>query len=81
MIAVNKMFHLFLVFFVMAAPTAAQEIHEAAQQGDLLKVKMLLENNPFNVIFHSFNCINRYFGRDQKILSRIPRRSILRRVI
>ena len=46
MITVNKMFYLFLVFFVLTAPAAAEEIHEAVQQGDLAKVKKLLENNP-----------------------------------
>lgn len=46
MIAVSKLFHLFFVFFVIAAPATAKEIHEAVQQGNLVKVKMLLENNP-----------------------------------
>ncbi|MCJ7580275.1 MAG: ankyrin repeat domain-containing protein [Candidatus Aminicenantes bacterium] len=46
MITVNKIFHLFLVLSILAAPAAAKEIHEAVQQGNLSKVKMLLENNP-----------------------------------
>lgn len=46
MLTTKKIINLFLLLFFIAIPALAEEIHDAAQQGDLAKIKMLLEKNP-----------------------------------
>ncbi len=46
MITFKKTISFFLAFLCAAVPALAEEIHDAAHQGDLTKVKMLLSQNP-----------------------------------
>ena len=46
MITAKKIFIVFLLFFFFAIPALPEEIHDAARQGDLAKIKRLLEKNP-----------------------------------
>jgi len=46
MIAAKKTFTVFLLLLIIAIPALAEEIHDAAQQGDLVKIKSLLEKSP-----------------------------------
>ena len=43
---IKKIVVIFLTVFISTMPALAQEIHEAAKNGDLDKVKMLLKINP-----------------------------------
>ncbi len=46
MIDTRKILCIFLFFSFISVSVAADEIHDAAQQGDLEKIKVLLEKNP-----------------------------------
>jgi hypothetical protein len=46
MITFKKTISFFLAFLCAGVPALTKEIHDAAHQGDLTKVKMLLSQNP-----------------------------------
>lgn len=46
MITDKKIISVFVLLLFIAIPVLAEEIHDAAQQGDLAKIKELLEKNP-----------------------------------